>query len=84
MERELTFLDKLGWGLGIWDNVHNIRLILKGQYILKTRAAQEEKNDTQHLEFLKEAWYVTKADFYRPITMNERERYNRPIKYEAN
>jgi hypothetical protein len=41
VDRELTFLDKLGWGRGI------VRLILKGQYILKTRAAQEDKNDTQ-------------------------------------
>jgi hypothetical protein len=32
-----------------------VGLILKGQYVLKMRAAQEEKNDTQDLEFLKEA-----------------------------
>jgi hypothetical protein len=32
-----------------------VGLILKGQYVLQTRAAQEEKNNTQHLEFLKEA-----------------------------
>ncbi len=29
------------------DKVDNFRLILKGQYVLKMRAAQEDKNDTQ-------------------------------------
>ncbi len=40
MLREPTFLDKLGGGRGII-------VILKGQYVGKTRAAQEDKNDTQ-------------------------------------
>jgi hypothetical protein len=45
-----------------------VNKILKGQYEVKMRATQEEKNDTQHLEFTK-AEYIRQADFYWPITM---------------
>jgi hypothetical protein len=36
------------WGGGGVSRIYKVLgLILKGQYVLKTRAAQEDKNDTQ-------------------------------------
>jgi hypothetical protein len=34
-----------------------VEKVLKGQYVVKTRATQKEKNNTQHLKF-KKAEYI--------------------------